>query len=229
MFTGMDQAVAHVRAELCDVGLLFMQTELGLYPLISLFLGHQAGTPQPVESPVCLNAFMPQLCICQRAHRQQCRAMGSHIAVADGIAVTDIQITACTSAVVIHIAGRMQRRFCPAIGTMDIDSFQIIHLLLRTCMRSLLAALPHLRETAPFRILYVPDKPAGVEALESFQRHNADAIIFVHGFAGKILKYCHWDNGRHGIVIYREKETGAPVTLLAVDEKTVAPVAAGRL
>ena len=96
-------------------------------------------------------------------------------------------------------------------------------------MRSLLAALPHLRETAPFRILYVPDKPAGVEALESFQRHNADAIIFVHGFAGKILKYCHGDNGRHGIVIYREKETGAPVTLLAVDEKTVAPVAAGRL
>ena len=96
-------------------------------------------------------------------------------------------------------------------------------------MRSLLAALPHLRETAPFRILYVPDKPAGVEALESFQRHNADAIIFVHGFSGKILKYCYWDNCRHGIVIYRQKETGAPVTLLAVDEKAVAPVAAGRL
>ena len=123
----------------------------------------------------------------------------------------------------------MQRRFCPAIGTMDIDSFQIIHLLLRTCMRSLLAALPYLRETAPFRILYVPDKPAGVEALESFQRHNADAIIFVHGFAGKILKCCHGDNGRHGIVIYRQEKTGTPVTTLAIDEEAVAPVTAGCL
>ena len=123
----------------------------------------------------------------------------------------------------------MQRRFCPAIGTMDVDSFQIIHLLLRTCMRSLLAVLPHLRETAPFRILYVPDKPAGVEALESFQRHNADAIIFVHGFAGKILKYCHWDNCRHGIVIYRQEKTGTPVTTLAIDEEAVAPVTAGCL
>ena len=188
MFTGMDQAVAHVRAELCDVGLLFMQTELGLYPLISLFLGHQAGTPQAVKCPVCLDTLMPKLSVSQRAHGLPCGAVGSHIAVAGGIAVTDIQITACTSAVVIHIAGRMQRRFCPAIGTMDVDSFQIIHLLLRTCMRSLLAVLPHLRETAPFRILYVPDKPAGVEALEPFQRHNADAIVFIHGLTGQLLE-----------------------------------------
>lgn len=96
-------------------------------------------------------------------------------------------------------------------------------------MRSLSAALPHLGETASFRILYVPDKPAGVEALESFQRHNADTIIFIYGLAGKLLKYCHGDNGRHGIVIYRQKKAGAPVTPLAVDEKAVAPVTAGCL
>ena len=129
MFTGMDQAVAHVRAELCDVGLLFMQTELGLYPLISLFLGHQAGTPQAVKCPVCLDTLMPKLSVSQRAHGLPCGTVGSHIAVAGGIAVTNIQIASCTTTVAIYKAGRMQGSLSTAVGEMDIDSFQNVHLL----------------------------------------------------------------------------------------------------
>lgn len=112
---------------------------------------------------------------------------------------------------------------------MDIDSFQNVHLLLSACVRSLLAVLPHLGKTAPLRILYIPDKPAGVEALEAFQRHNADAIISIHGLAGKLLEYCHGDDRWHGIVIYRQKKAGAAGTMLAVDEKTVPPITAGCL
>ena len=144
MFTGVDQAVAHVRAELCDMCLIFMQTELGLYPLISLFLGHQAGTPQAVKCPVCLDTLMPKLPVSQRAHGLPCGAMGSHIAVAGGIAVTNIQIASCTTTVAIYKAGRMQGSLSTAVGAMDIDSFQNVHLLFSAGVRSLLAALPQL-------------------------------------------------------------------------------------
>ena len=178
---------------------------------------------------MCLDTLMPKLPVSQRAHGLPCGAMGSHIAVAGGIAVTNIQIASCTTTVAIYKAGRMQGSLSSAVGAMDIDSFQNVHLLLSACVRSLLAAFPQLGQTALFRVFYVPDKPAGVEALESFQRHNADAIIFIYGLAGKLLKCCYGDNGRHGIVIYRQKKAGAPVTLLAVDEKAVAPVAAGCL
>lgn len=68
-------------------------------------------------------------------------------------------------------------------------------------------------------VLYIPDKPTGVEALEAFKRHNADAIILIHGLAGKFLEYCHGDDRWHGIVIYRQKKAGAVGTMLAVDEK----------
>ena len=112
---------------------------------------------------------------------------------------------------------------------MDVDSFQMIHLLYRVCIRSLLAALPHLGKTAPFRVLYIPDKPTGIEVLEAFQRHNADAIILIHGLTGKLLEYCYGDDRWHGIVIYRQKKAGAVGTMLAVDEKTVPPITAGCL
>ena len=81
----------------------------------------------------------------------------------------------------------------------------------------------------PFRILYIPDKPTGVEALKAFQRHNADAIISIHGLTGKLLEYCHGDDRWHGIVIYRQKKAGAVGTMLTVDEKTVPPITAGCL
>ena len=93
----------------------------------------------------------------------------------------------------------------------------------------MLAALPHLGKTAPFRVLYIPDKPTGIEALEASQRHNADAIILIHGLAGKLLEYCHGDDCWHGIVIYRQKKARAVGTMLTVDEKTVPPITAGCL
>jgi len=65
--------------------------------------------------------------------------------------------------------------------------------------------------------------------LESLQRHNADAIIFIHGLTGQFLEYRHRDDCWHGIVIYRQKKTGAPVTTLAINEEAVAPVTAGCL
>ena len=155
--------------------------------------------------------------------------MGGHVAVAGGIAVANIQIASCTTTVAIYKAGRMQCSLSPAVGAVDVDSFQMIHLLYRVCIRSLLAALPHLGKTAPFRVLYVPDKPTGVEALEAFQRHNADAIILIHGLTGKLLEYCHGDDRWYGIVIYRQKKARAVGTMLAVDEKTVPPITAGCL
>ena len=112
---------------------------------------------------------------------------------------------------------------------MDVDSFQMIHLLYRVRIRSLLAAFPHLRKTASVWVRYIPDKPTGVEALEAFQRHNADAIILIHGLTGKLLEYCYGDDRWHGIVIYRQKKAGAVGTMLAVDEKTVPPITAGCL
>ena len=172
---------------------------------------------------------MPKLPVSQRAHGLPCGAMGSHIAVGGGIAVTNIQIASCTTTVAIYKAGRMQGSLSSAVGAMDIDSFQNVHLLLSACVRSLLAALPQLGWTAPFRIFYVPDKPAGVEALESLQRHNADAIIFIHGLTGQLLENRHRYDCRHGIVIYRQKKAGAVGTMLAVDEKTVPPITAGCL
>ena len=155
--------------------------------------------------------------------------MGGHVAVAGGVTVTDIQILVCAATVAIYKAGRMQGSLSSAVRAMDIDSFQNVHLLLSACVRSLLAALPHLGKTAPFRVLYIPDKPTGVEVLEAFRRHNADAIILIHGLAGKLLEYCHGDDRWHGIVIYRQKKTGAPVTARAINEEAVAPVTAGCL
>jgi hypothetical protein len=67
LFTGADQPVTHIRAELRDVRLIFMQTKLCLHPLVRLSFGHQAGAPQAVKSTVCLDAFMPQIPVCQRA------------------------------------------------------------------------------------------------------------------------------------------------------------------
>ena len=107
LFTGADQPVTHIRAELCDVRLIFMQTELYLHPLVRLSFGHQAGAPQAVKSTVCLDTFMPQITVCQRAQREPCGVMGGHIAVAGGITVTDIQILVCAAVVSIHKAGRM--------------------------------------------------------------------------------------------------------------------------
>ena len=194
MLAGADQPVTHIRTELRDVRLIFMQTELCLHPLVRLSFGHQAGAPQAVKSPVCLDTFMPKLPVSQRAHGLPCGAMGSHIAVASGIAVTNIQIASCTTTVAIYKDGRMQGSLSSAVGAMDIDSFQNVHLLLSACVRSLLADVPQLGKTAPFRVFYVPDKPAGVEALESLQRHNADAIIFIHGLTGQFLEYRHRDD-----------------------------------
>ena len=144
LIAGADQPITHVRAELCDMRLFLVQTELCLHPLIRLFLGHQAGTPQAVKCPVCLDTLMPKLPVSQRAHGLPCGAMGSHIAVAGGIAVANIQIASCTTTVAIYKAGRMQGSLSSAIRAMDIDSFQNVHLLLSACVRSLLAALPQL-------------------------------------------------------------------------------------
>lgn len=144
LIAGADQPITHVRAELCDMRLFLVQTKLCLHPLIRLFLGHQAGTPQAVKSPVCLDTLMPKLPVSQRAHGLPCGAMGSHIAVAGGIAVANIQIASCTTTVAIYKAGRMQCSLSSAIRAMDIDSFQNVHLLLSACVRSLLAALPQL-------------------------------------------------------------------------------------
>lgn len=107
MLAGTDQPVTHIRAKLRDVRLIFMQTELCLHPLVRLSFGHQAGAPQAVKSTVCLDTFMPQITVCQRAQREPCGVMGGHIAVAGGITVTDIQILVCAAVVSIHKAGRM--------------------------------------------------------------------------------------------------------------------------
>lgn len=107
LFTGADQPVTHIRAELCDVRLIFMQTELCLHPLIRLSFGHQAGAPQAVKSTVCLDTFMPQISVCQRAQREPCGAMGGYVAVAGGVTVTDIQILVRTMVVAVYKAGRV--------------------------------------------------------------------------------------------------------------------------
>lgn len=107
LFTGADQPVTHIRAELRDVRLIFMQTKLCLHPLVRLSFGHQTGAPQAVKSPVRLNTFMPQISVCQRAQREPCGAMGGHIAVAGGVTVTDIQILVRTAVVAVYKAGRM--------------------------------------------------------------------------------------------------------------------------
>lgn len=107
LFTGADQPVTHIRAELRDVRLIFMQTKLCLHPLVRLSFGHQTGAPQAVKSPMCLDTFMPQISVCQRAQREPCGAMGGHIAVAGGVTVTNIQILVRTAVISIHKAGRM--------------------------------------------------------------------------------------------------------------------------
>ena len=107
MLAGADQPVTHIRTELRDVRLIFMQTELCLHPLVRLSFGHQAGAPQAVKSSVCLDTFMPQVPVCQRAQREPRGAMGGHIAVAGGVTVTDIQILVCAAVISIHKAGRV--------------------------------------------------------------------------------------------------------------------------
>ena len=107
LFTGADQPVTHIRAELCDVRLILMQTKFCLHPLVRLSFRHQAGAPQAVKSPVCLDTFMPQITVCQRAQRESCGTMGGHVAVAGGVTVTDIQILVCAAVVSIHKAGRV--------------------------------------------------------------------------------------------------------------------------
>lgn len=107
LFTGADQPVTHIRAELRDVRLILMQTKFCLHPLVRLSFGHQAGAPQAVKSPVCLDTFMPQITVCQRTQREPCGAMGGHVAVAGGVTVTDIQILVCAAVVSIYKAGRV--------------------------------------------------------------------------------------------------------------------------
>ena len=107
LFTGADQPVTHIRAELCDVRLIFMQTELCLHPLVRLSFGHQAGAPQAVKSTVCLDTFMPQISVRQRAQREPRGTMGGYVAVAGGVTVTDIQILVRTAVVAVYKAGRM--------------------------------------------------------------------------------------------------------------------------
>lgn len=107
LFTGADQPVTHIRAELRDVRLILMQTKFCLHPLVRLSFGHQAGAPQAVKSPVCLDTFMPQITVCQRTQREPCGAMGGHVAVAGGVTVTDIQILVRTMVVAVYKAGRV--------------------------------------------------------------------------------------------------------------------------
>ena len=96
-----------------------------LHPSVGLRFCHQSGSPHPVKCLVCLDPLVPQVSIRKAAHGQLCFSVGAHIGIAGRITVADIQQTSRTGSITKDIACRMQRRFCPAVGAVDIWSFRL--------------------------------------------------------------------------------------------------------
>lgn len=116
--------------EIGDVGLLLGQAQLHLEPAVGGLLGHKAALPQAVECGVGLYALAAQLPVGQRPHGQMIVAVGGYIGIADGISGADVELGVWL-AVSLSIDNRGGAQEClgAAVGTLDIDSFQIGYLL----------------------------------------------------------------------------------------------------
>lgn len=108
LFTGADQPVTHIRAELRDVRLIFMQTKLCLHPIGTPLVwtsGRSATGGQKHGVPGCVYAADSRLP--ESLTGAVWYDGAGHVAVAGGVTVTDIQILVCAAVVSIHKAGRM--------------------------------------------------------------------------------------------------------------------------
>ena len=86
-----DDLIAHPFGKLADMGLPFIQPKLCLEPDVDLPFFHVPALPQLFQCPVRQNALVPEISICQSAHRPVRLVMGAHIGVAGRPAVAEIE------------------------------------------------------------------------------------------------------------------------------------------
>ena len=114
------------RGKLADVGLALRQTELHLEPAVCLFLVHQSAFPHLFEGGVGINTLTPQRTIRQGTHGQTGVPVGGHIGIAGGVVGADIvRGSGIDGFLTEENRGRTEVGLSTAVGTLDVDSFQI--------------------------------------------------------------------------------------------------------